>query len=73
MFGFLKPKPRPEPTPPRVEAESASTPTTAPSSTPVETPQSGGWFNRLKQGLSKTRRQFGGRLVSVFGVGRKLD
>ena len=73
MFGFLKPKPRPAPAPPRVDTESATTPTTAPSPTPVETPQSGGWLNRLKQGLSKTRRQFGGRLVSVFSVGRKLD
>jgi fused signal recognition particle receptor len=32
-----------------------------------------GWFTRLKDGLTKTRRQLGGRLVSVFGAGRKLD
>ena len=32
-----------------------------------------GWFSRLKDGLSKTRREFGGRLVGVFGMGRKID
>ncbi|HUP95294.1 MAG TPA: signal recognition particle-docking protein FtsY [Burkholderiales bacterium] len=32
-----------------------------------------GWFSRLKEGLSKTRREFGGRLVGVFGVGRTID
>jgi fused signal recognition particle receptor len=32
-----------------------------------------GWFSRLKDGLSKTRREFGGRLVGVFGIGRKID
>ena len=35
--------------------------------------ESTGWFTRLRQGLSKTRAQLGGRLVSVFGAGRKLD
>lgn len=32
-----------------------------------------GWFTRLKQGLTKTRQQLGGRLVGLFGAGRKLD
>jgi fused signal recognition particle receptor len=32
-----------------------------------------GWFSRLKLGLDKTRQQLGGRLVGVFGAGRKLD
>jgi len=32
-----------------------------------------GWFSRLKEGLSKTRQQFGQRLSTVFGAGRKLD
>jgi fused signal recognition particle receptor len=40
----------------------------------AETPSpSPGWFTRLKDGLSKTRRQLGGRLSGLFGVGRKLD
>ena len=34
---------------------------------------SGGWFARLKQGLSKTRVQFSTRLVGLFSSGRKLD
>ncbi|HET6492600.1 MAG TPA: signal recognition particle-docking protein FtsY [Burkholderiales bacterium] len=32
-----------------------------------------GWFNRLKQGLTKTRAQLGARLSGLFGPGRKLD
>jgi fused signal recognition particle receptor len=36
-------------------------------------PAPSGWFSRLKHGLDKTRQQLGGRLVSVFGPGRKLD
>lgn len=38
-----------------------------------EEPASGGWFARLKQGLSKTRRELGTRLAGVFGAGRKID
>ena len=34
---------------------------------------SSSWFSRLKSGLDKTRQQLGGRLVGVFGAGRKLD
>ncbi|MGQ0748948.1 MAG: signal recognition particle-docking protein FtsY [Betaproteobacteria bacterium] len=33
----------------------------------------GGWFNRLKQGLARTRQQLGTQLSGVFGPGRKLD
>ena len=33
----------------------------------------GGWFNRLKQGLTKTRQQLGARLTGLFSPGRKLD
>jgi fused signal recognition particle receptor len=33
----------------------------------------GGWFDRLKQGLAKTRQQLGTQLSGVFGPGRKLD
>jgi fused signal recognition particle receptor len=32
-----------------------------------------GWFSRLKEGLAKTRQQFGSQLSGVFGPGRKLD
>jgi fused signal recognition particle receptor len=63
MFSFLKPKPRPAPEPSEAGADAAPSPD-APT---------GGWFNRLKQGLAKTRRQLGGRLVGLFGAGRKLD
>ena len=35
--------------------------------------EAGGWLSRLKQGLSKTRQQWGARLSGLFGPGRKLD
>jgi fused signal recognition particle receptor len=35
--------------------------------------ESPGWFDRLKEGLTKTRRQLGDRLSGLFGAGRKLD
>ena len=41
--------------------------------TVVEPPAPTSWFSRLKEGLTKTRKQLGGRLSGVFGVGRKLD
>ena len=41
--------------------------------TAVETAAPASWFSRLKEGLTKTRKQLGGRLSGVFGVGRKLD
>src|ERR1700704_5978293 len=63
MFGFLKPKPRPTPEP---EQPAAATPAAGAAS-------SGGWFSRLKDGLTKTRHQLGGRLAGLFGTGRKLD
>jgi fused signal recognition particle receptor len=67
MFSFLKPKSRPAP--------SATAPDTeaSPESPQGSTPASGGWFKKLKEGLSKTRQQLGGRLVGLFGAGRKLD
>ena len=34
---------------------------------------SGGWFARLRDGLSRTREQFGGRLAGLFGAARPLD
>jgi len=58
MFSFLKPKPRAEGTPPPPpEAKEATS----------------NWFGRLKDGLTKTRRQLTGQLVGLFGAGRKLD
>jgi fused signal recognition particle receptor len=63
MFGFLKPKPRPAPEP---EKDLDDSPREA-------TDSSSGWFSRLKQGLTKTRQQLGGRLAGLFGAGRKLD
>ncbi|HJQ63998.1 MAG TPA: signal recognition particle-docking protein FtsY [Burkholderiales bacterium] len=35
--------------------------------------ENGGWFSRLKQGLTKTRQQLGAQLSGLFGPGRKLD
>lgn len=34
---------------------------------------SGGWFNRLKSGLAKTREKLGAQVTGLFGAGRKLD
>src|SRR5687767_5824831 len=87
MFGFFKRKPRPDnneaPVEPAREmpadssvADAASPdvvgtpPAAPPTAAPAET---AGWFSKLKDGLSKTRRELGGKLVGVFGVGRKLD
>jgi fused signal recognition particle receptor len=69
MFSFLKPKSRPAPsaTAPDTEAAPGAVETEAPA------PAAGGWFKKLKDGLSKTRQQLGGRLVGLFGAGRKLD
>src|SRR5438105_6444944 len=35
--------------------------------------QTSSWFGKLKDGLTKTRRQLTGQLTGLFGVGRKLD
>lgn len=35
--------------------------------------ESGGWFSRLKRGLTKTRQQLGAQLTGLFDPGRKLD
>ena len=35
--------------------------------------ENGGWFSRLKQGLTKTRQQLGAQLSGLFGPGRTLD
>jgi fused signal recognition particle receptor len=67
MFSFLKPKPRPAAEPDATASDSAADPVAQPAQA------QSGWFNRLKQGLSKTRQQLGGRLVGLFGPGRKLD
>ena len=64
MFGFLKPKPRPA----EEAAVEAATEAPGESAAPATS-----WFSRLKEGLTKTRRQLGGRLSGLFGVGRKLD
>ena len=74
MFSFLKRKPRPEPEPtPAAAAEAAPTAEAIAEVAPAAEEQSTGWFGRLKQGLTKTRQQLGGRLSGLFGVGRKLD
>jgi fused signal recognition particle receptor len=74
MFSFLKPRPKSEPAPdaqPDVgtQAEAAAQPSAE--GAPAEAP--GGWLGRLRQGLTKTRRQLGGKLAGVFGAGRKID
>ena len=80
MFSFLKPKSR---APAPQEADDATrSPLPAAAdgavpgapAAPAEEPASGGgWFARLKEGLTKTRQQLGGKLVGLFGAGRKLD
>jgi fused signal recognition particle receptor len=35
--------------------------------------ENGGWLNRLKQGLAKTRSALSAKLAGVFGAGRRLD
>ena len=68
MFSFLKPKAK-APAPP---AEPAPAPAAeSPAAEPAAA--AGGWFTRLREGLTKTRKQLGGRLVGLFGAGRKLD
>ena len=57
MFSFLKPKPG-------ADGDATVDDTVG---------GAGGWFTRLKEGLSKTRRDLGGQLAGVFGAGRKLD
>ena len=57
MFSFLKPKPG-------ADGEATVDDSVA---------GAGGWFARLKEGLTKTRRQLGGQLAGLFGAGRKLD
>jgi fused signal recognition particle receptor len=42
----------------------------APGTDPVE---AGGWLNRLKSGLAKTREKLGTQVAGMFGAGRKLD
>jgi len=37
------------------------------------TTEGGGWFARLRHGLSRTREQLGGRLAGLFATGRALD
>jgi fused signal recognition particle receptor len=37
------------------------------------TEKSGGWLERLKGGLAKTRRELQGRLAGLFGAARPLD
>jgi fused signal recognition particle receptor len=69
MFSFLKPKSR-APAPESAEKEAAAP---APQSAVEEPASGGGWFSRLREGLTKTRRQLGGKLVGLFGAGRKLD
>ena len=60
MFGFLKSNdPKPE------------APATEPAS--EESGKGGGWFGRLKAGLTKTREALGAKVTGLFGAGRKLD
>jgi len=87
MFGFFKRKPRTEseaPAQPEARAPAdhqalletaavAAVSAPEPVAAAETTPDASGWFSKLKLGLSKTRRQLGGQLVGLFGVGRKLD
>ncbi len=75
MFSFFKSKPaaaepleaQPEPAPLQVATPEPGI------AEPVAPGSRGGWAQRLKQGLAKTRGLLGGQLSSLFGVGRKID
>jgi fused signal recognition particle receptor len=84
MFGFFKRKPRPDnielPVEPvreqpgaPIAAPEAESPAAASAPPPAVPPEVSQWFSKLKDGLAKTRRDLGGKLVGVFGAGRKLD
>ena len=67
MFDFFKKKPTEEP------AKATETPVLdTPTEAQVEQPETLGFTQRLKQGLSKTRKQLVGQLASLFGGG-KID
>ena len=36
-------------------------------------PNDGGWLARLREGMARTREQFGRRVAGLFGAGRALD
>ncbi len=57
-----------------VVPETSATAETAPPATvdKAKEPESASWTNRLKQGLSKTRKHLGGQLTSLFSSG-KID
>jgi len=74
MFGFLRRKPAPAATPaPPVTPESSQAEIRAPQAAVpaqpgLETEARGGWFSRLRNGLSRTR----GNLAGLFG-GTRID
>lgn len=63
-----------EPTPSEITTQPDSTPTTTVEDTPDATQEKPklSFAKRLKQGLSKTRKQFGHQLTDIFGGG-KID
>ncbi|HOY70526.1 MAG TPA: signal recognition particle-docking protein FtsY [Methylotenera sp.] len=66
MFDFFKKKPAPSPTEPQAAPVAQEV---APSPEPEKTLS---WTERLKQGLSKTRKQLSSQLAGLFGGG-KID
>lgn len=77
MFSFFK-KPNDASAPREIAPSPLATPTvvdnieTADTSKPAEVSKSS-WSQRLKQGLSRSREQFGKRLSRLFRLGGKID
>jgi fused signal recognition particle receptor len=75
----LKPAPAPVVVERKIIPPPPPPPLPAPKPTPVapapvvaEAPSRGGWFSRLKEGLSKSSKSIGGSITSIF-TKRKLD
>lgn len=70
LFGFLRSKDKNKDAETKA-AESRASPTA--DSSAKEGGESGGWFARLKSGLTKTREKLSAQVAGLFGAGRKLD
>lgn len=71
----IEPEPTPEPEPePRklIVRDEVSSAETAPEPAPAEPEPQGGWWQRLRQGLSRTSGQLTGQITGIF-TKRKLD
>ncbi len=70
MFDFFKKSKTPDPTPSKPDGAAPHSATVTPAKT--DAPSSLAWTERLKNSLSKTRKQLGNQLAGLFGGG-KID